>query len=418
MESNALLPVTEALQRILSTICITQKEEVALTASLGRVTAESIYSRRTQPPQSVSAMDGYAIRTADLSNPPSKLKRVGTAPAGSAYSKTLQPGETVRIFTGAPIPNGADAVVIQENASAESEADGATVQINENPNIGQYIRPAGLDFKSGDCQIKSGSIMTARNIGLAAAMNVPWIAVRQKPKVAILATGDEIVRPGEPIGPHQIVSSNSYGLAALISASGGEPTILGVAKDKIEEIQNMVRGIRGFDLLITTGGASVGEHDLIQNALGIQSFGNKGLKVDFWRIAMRPGKPLIFGTLNEIPLLGLPGNPVSTFVCGLIFAQPAVKTMLGLNGYSQTTRFARINSSLPQNDRRQDYLRGELELNEKGEQIVLPFSHQDSSMLSCLAKADCLVVRPPFDPKKKPGDWVRIIEFSLNSSRI
>ena len=408
------MKVTEALSRILESIPLMSHEEIPITNALGRVTAEDVRSRRTQPPVPLSSMDGYAVRFQDIKQTPSNLKRVGSAPAGGSYSSTLKANEAVRIFTGGPIPDGADTIVIQENVNAESENNGAKLVINENPIKGQFIRPAGLDFKAGDIGIKAGKTLTTRDIGLAAAMNIPWVTVRRRPKVAILATGDEIVRPGEEIGPHQIVSSNSYSLAALVQAFGGEPLILGIAPDTIEGIQSSVKGALNADLLLTTGGASVGQHDLIQKALSKKNYGDGGLDVNFWRIAMRPGKPLIFGRLGKTPMIGLPGNPVSTVICSLIFVKPAIEKMIGTEIETKEKTTAYLCEELSKNDERQDYLRALVSSTDDGKKTVKAFQRQDSSMMMLLTKANCLIVRSPHDPKRSVGEEVEIIEFKGN----
>jgi molybdopterin molybdotransferase len=410
--ADPLLPVAVALERILAAVPLMPAEETAVSQALGRVTAEPVRSRRTQPPMAMSAMDGYAVRASDVGRVPTTLTRVGSAPAGGSYGHPLQAGQTVRIFTGGPVPDGADSIVIQEDVDAESENNGARITVREAAFVGRYIRPAGLDFEIGDVGVSAGRAITARDVGLAAAMNVPWIMVRRRPKVAILATGDEIVRPGEPVGPNQIVSSNSYALSALVRACGGEPVVLGIAPDTIEGIQQLVRGARGADLVLTTGGASVGEHDLVQKALGTEAFGPGGLEVDFWRIAMRPGKPLIFGKVGDIPMLGLPGNPVSTLVCAMIFVKPAIEAMLGLERQAAPSSQARLGAALTPNDQRQDYLRATLAIDENGERIATPFNRQDSSMLARLAQADCLIIRPAHDPARAKGDWMAILELS------
>jgi molybdopterin molybdotransferase len=410
--ADPLLPVADALERILATAPLMPGEEAPVSAALGRVTSEPVRSRRTQPPVAMSAMDGYAVRAQDVATVPVTLTRVGSAPAGGSHEGTLQAGQAVRIFTGGPVPDGADAIVIQEDVDAESENDGANITVREGAAAGRYIRPAGLDFKIGDIGIEAGRAITARDVGLAAAMNVPWIMVRRRPKVAILATGDEIVRPGEPIGPNQIVSSNSYALSALVRACGGEPVVLGIAPDTIEGIQQLVRGARGMDLVLTTGGASVGEHDLVQKALGTEAYGPGGLEVDFWRIAMRPGKPLIFGKVGGTPMLGLPGNPVSTLVCGMIFVKPAIEAMLGLKRDTAPPIRARLGAPLTENDQRQDYLRATLTMDANGERTATPFSRQDSSMLARLAQADCLIMRPAHDQARNAGEWMEILPLS------
>jgi molybdopterin molybdotransferase len=407
--SDDLLPVSDALARILSAMRAMPAETVALTEALGRVTAEPITARRTQPPVAVSAMDGYAVRALDVARVPATLKRIGAAPAGGIFSGTVGPGECVRIFTGGPVPAGADAIVIQEDVDADGEEDGAAVTVREGAAAGTYIRPAGLDFREGDLGIAAGRRLSARDIGLAATMNVPWISVRRKPRVAILSTGDEIVRPGELTDPMRIVSSNAYALAAVVRAVGGEPVDLGIAPDDEGALRRIAAGARGADMLVTTGGASVGRHDLVQKALGDGAFGADALEVGFWKIAMRPGKPLIFGRFAGVPMLGLPGNPVSTVVCATVFLRPALETMLGLEKVGAQEEQAVLAIDLKENDRRQDYIRATWERGADGRRHVRPFSRQDSSMISRLAAADCLIVRPARDPSRKAGDSVRVL---------
>ncbi len=295
-----MISVEEALSRILEGFSPLAAESVSVADALGRALAEDAVARVTQPPVDVSAMDGYAVRVADVGKVPAVLHRVGEAPAGGAYGGRLGPGEVVRIFTGAPLPAGADGIVIQEDTQAEGEA----VTILAAPLAGRHIRKAGLDFREGEVGIRAPRRLTPRDIGLAAAMNLPWLKVRRRPRIAILATGDEVVMPGDPIGANQIVSSNALALAAAVTAWGGEPINLGIAADTRESLQALAAGARGADVLVTTGGASVGEHDLVQSALA-----ERGLALDFWKIAMRPGKPLMFGRLGETALLGVPGNP-------------------------------------------------------------------------------------------------------------
>lgn len=413
-----LLPVEDALERILGAMPVMPSEEVPLTEAHGRTAAADIAARRTQPPEAVSAMDGYAVRGADVGLPGAKLTRIGTAPAGHVFEGTVGPGEAVRIFTGGALPDGTDTIVIQEDVVASAETDGASLDVKEAAKTGAFVRPAGLDFREGDVRIRAGKVLTARDVGMAAAMNVPWVDVRRKPRVAILPTGDEIIRPGDPTGPNKIVSSNSYALAALVRACGGTPSILGIAPDTVEGIQAMVRGASGADILITTGGASVGEHDLIREALGADAFGPDGLELDFWKIAMRPGKPLIFGHVGRTPLLGLPGNPVSTIVCGTIFLRPAIATMLARSEAHTTVLKARLAKPLKANDRRQDYLRAVYHLDANGEPVAEVFERQDSSMLALLAEANCLLIRPPHAPPADAGDKVDIVPLGIGSISI
>ena len=398
-----MIPVAEAISRITNAFEPLASETVALSDAYGRVLAQDVVARTTQPPFDVSAMDGYAVRAEDVRDAPVTLRQIGAVPAGQQFEGNVGAGETVRIFTGSRLPGGADAIVIQENSNAE----GNNITILESASKAQYIRPAGLDFSAGDVGLEAGQLLTPRAIGYAASMNHPWLAVRRKPRVAILATGDEIVMPGEPIGPNQIVSSNSHALAAAVESYGGDPFSLGIAPDERQGLKAMAAGARGADILVTTGGASVGDHDLVQSVLG-----EIGLELDFWKIAMRPGKPLIFGSIGETRLLGLPGNPVSALVCALIFLRPAIGRMLGLDEDSAACFPARIDRALAANDERQDYLRANLEASESGELAVSPFERQDSSMISLLANSEALIVRPPFDPPVSKGDMVKVIPFS------
>ncbi|MFD2207324.1 gephyrin-like molybdotransferase Glp [Kiloniella antarctica] len=397
-----MLSVEEALERILAGFTQLSPETVSLHDALGRVLAKDIKARLTQPPTDVSAMDGYAVRSADIATIPAQLTVLGESPAGGSYDQCLKVGEAVRIFTGGPVPQGADCIVIQEN----TQQQGDQVTVNQSESAGRYIRPAGLDFKEGQVGLEKGTILTARDLALAAAMNHPWLEVYRKPRVAILATGNEIVLPGETPGPNQIISSNTTALMSFVRECGGEPISLGIAPDDGEALSTMARGAEGADLLLTTGGASVGDHDLVRSVLGKQ-----GLEIDFWRIAMRPGKPLIFGKLGNTPMIGLPGNPVSTLVCAYIFARPALWKMTGQDPYSQRRERAILANDLGENDKRQDYLRAQLTTNDKGQLLATPFSRQDSAMLNLLRKADCLLIRAPFAPAIKKDCEVEIIRL-------
>jgi molybdopterin molybdotransferase len=399
-----MLSVAEALTRITSAFAPLPAETVGLTEALGRVLAEDVAARVTQPPTDVSAMDGYAVRAADVAqvsaDAPARLDVVGRVPAGGAFEGSLGTGQAVRIFTGAPLPEGADAIVIQE----DTERDGETVVVKEGAAAGAYVRPAGLDFRAGAIGLTAGRLLSARDVGLAAAMDHPWLQVHRRPRVALLATGDEVVLPGDPRGPNQIVSSNGFSLAAFVQACGGQPIHLGIAPDDSAALKTLVDGARGADLLVTTGGVSVGEHDLIREALGEQ-----GLEMDFWRIAMRPGKPLLFGRIGATPILGLPGNPVSSLVCATLFLRPAIAVMLGQETAASAPETAILGSDLGANDRRQDYLRARLDTDAQGRRRALPFARQDSSMLATLAQADCLVVRAPHAPAAEAGELVEIV---------
>lgn len=399
-----LIPVAEARARIVEAFSPLPGEQVPVPDALGRVLATSVTARRTQPPVSVSAMDGYAARAADVAAPPVTLRRIGVSAAGGGFAGVVGPGETVRIFTGAPVPKGADTIVIQENTTV----DDAAVTVAEASGPGRYIRRAGLDFSAGDAGPAEGQVLGARDIALAAAMNHPWLTVRRRPRVAILATGDEIVMPGEPLDGDRIVSSNSVALAAVVRTCGGLPVILGVAPDEKDALSRMARGARGHDMLVTTGGVSVGERDLVREVLG-----GAGMTLDFWRIAMRPGKPLMFGRLEDTPVLGLPGNPVSALVCALIFLRPALGRLLGIEEDDDRRWRRRVSlaRALPANDRREDYLRSALTAAADGGLRATPFDVQDSSMLSLLARSDCLVIRPPHAPPAAAGDEADALLF-------
>ena len=401
-----MISVEQALENILNTIKPLAPEQINISDAIGRVLAQDVISNLTQPPCDISAMDGYAICCNDSINAENeiiKLKIVGEAAAGNGYIGKLNVGKAIRIFTGAPIPNGADSVIMQENTERICQE---TVIIKQTIKLGNFIRKKGLDFTEGKILITKGKILTARDIALIAAMNVVWLMVYRQPKIAILATGDEIVMPGEKIATGQITSSNSMGLYAAIKTLGAEPILLGIAPDNAESLRQMAAGATGADLLVTTGGASVGDHDLIQKTLG-----DIGLKVNFWRIAMRPGKPLIFGSINGTPMLGLPGNPVSTMVCSLIFMLPIINKMLGIYNNISNHVMAKLTTKLKANDKRQDYLRAEITYDENGNMQATPFTKQDSAMLSLLSKSDALIIRPPLAKAADAGDMVTIILF-------
>ncbi|MBO0347305.1 molybdopterin molybdotransferase MoeA [Roseibium sp. CAU 1637] len=397
----SLMPVSEALSRLLADAPALETEPVALSAANGRVLAEDLVSTRTQPPFAASAMDGYAVRHADLQGDAPQLKVIGAAPAGHAFDGAIGAGEALRIFTGAPLPAGADTIVIQEDVSV----DGDRISINEIPKAGLYVRPAGLDFAEGQTLIFAGQRLCYRDLALAAAMNHATLPVRRRPKVAILATGDELVRPGEVPAPDQIIASNHAGVAALVEDCGGEALDLGISRDDaIEMAAHVARAIEAeADILITLGGASVGDHDLVQGVLG-----DAGMDLAFWRIAMRPGKPLMAGHLGRMKVLGLPGNPVSSLVCSLLFLKPLLAHMLGQKIHSDE-HVATLTADLPENDRRQDYVRATLDRQSDGSLQVAPFAKQDSSMLALLAQSGALIIRPPHASAAKAGETVPVL---------
>ena len=397
-----MISVEEALSRLLAPLEPLPYEQISLAEGLGRVLAEDVAARRTQPPFAVSAMDGYAVRAEDVERVPVELRIVAEVPAGAGFGGHVALGEAARIFTGAPLPAGTDTIIIQE----DTQRDGDRVRVLKGAPRGRYVRREGLDFAEGDVLLRAKRRLTARDIGLLAAMNRPWLLVHRRPRIGILSTGDEIVMPGDPIGPHQIVSSNSLALAAFVTACGGTPVSVGNAPDDPAALRRIAAATRGVDLLVTTGGASVGEHDLVREALAAD-----GLELDFWQIAMRPGKPLMVGSYHGTPMIGLPGNPVSTLVCALLFLRPALDRLSGNEEPLGGTPTARLGVPLRKNDRRQDYLRSRLAPAVDGELEVFPFELQDSSMMRLLSAADCLVVRPPHAPAVDAGARVPIVQF-------
>jgi molybdopterin molybdotransferase len=394
-----MLSVEEAHARIVAAFAPLPLEWVHLAAAAGRVLAQDLIAERDQPPGDTSAMDGYAVRVADLASADTTLRLVGSAPAGGSYDQELRPGETVRIFTGGLLPRGADAVALQENARAE----GDRVRIEGSVEPGAFVRRAGLDFRRGERALPAGRRLTARDVGLTAALNHAWLPVRQRPRVALLATGDELVRPGQPLAAAQIVSSNTVALAAMVRQWGGEPLDLGIARDRPDSLAEASEHLRGVDLVVTLGGASVGERDLVRGVLG-----EHGLALEFWRVAMRPGKPLMFGRVRKVPLLGLPGNPVSAGVCAVLFVRASIYALLGLNPAAPEIP-AVLGAPLDANDGRQDYLRASAVWRADGRLEAVPAARQDSSMLATFARADCLIKRPPFAPAIPRGTAVTVL---------
>jgi molybdopterin molybdotransferase len=401
---SPLLSVRDAHARVIAAFSPLPAEMVSIADAAGRVLAAAPKAHLTQPPADLSAMDGYAVRAEDAQAAPTTLTLVGEAAAGGSYDHALKPGEAVRIFTGGPLPMGADSIVIQEDTKAE----GNRITILEAPKPGRHVRKAGLDFSAGDRPFAVGRTLTTRDVALAAAMNLPWLTVHRKPRVAILSTGDELVMPGEPVGRNQIVSSSGIAVAALVRGWGGDPTLFDIARDDAALIQDRIAAGAQHDILITLGGASVGDHDLVQDALKAQGFA-----MDFWRIAMRPGKPLMFAARDRARVLGLPGNPVSTMVCSLLFLKPAMERMTGQAGNLPATIPARLAVDVDANDQRQDYVRSLATRQLDGGLIVEPHKVQDSSMLSVLAWCNALLVRPPHDPAKKAGETVQIVDLSV-----
>ncbi|WP_417770438.1 gephyrin-like molybdotransferase Glp [Stappia sp.] len=400
----SLISVDEALARLLADVEPVGTEHVPLAAANGRVLADDLAATRTQPPFAASAMDGYAVRAEDIATLPAALRVIGEAPAGHGYAGTLGPGEALRIFTGAPVPQGADTILIQENATR----DGDTIAVLETATRGRFVRPAGLDFAQGEVLLRAGERVGFRELALAAAMNHAVLPVRRRPKVAILATGDELVEPGTEPGPDQIIASNHAGVAALVADCGGEPLQLGIAPDNRQAIAAAIAAARAAssDILVTLGGASVGDHDLVQEVLG-----KAGMDLAFWRIAMRPGKPLMAGRIEGMRVLGLPGNPVSSLVCSILFLRPLIETLLGREITARDREHLPLAVDIGGNDRREDYLRATIRRADDGSESVAPSERQDSSMLATLARADALVVRPPHAGPLAAGARVPVIRL-------
>jgi len=399
----ALLPVAQALARVLDGVAPLPTERVAVTDAHGRVLAVDLAALRTQPPDAMSAMDGYAVRAADVASAPGKLRVIGEVTAGRPFDGTVGAGDAVRIFTGGVLPAGADTIVIQEN----TKRDGPYLTVTAPSTAGRHVRVRGLDFREGDVLLPAGRRLRDRDVALAAAMNHATVSVRRVPRVALLATGDELVAPGSALAPGQIVYSNGFALAALARAEGADVIELGIVPDRVDAtVAAIDAATRGrADVLVTTGGASVGDYDLVQ-----QSLAARGMALSFWKIAMRPGRPMMYGVLGGMRVLGLPGNPVSAYVCGYLFLVPLVRRLLGRPEVEPPAESAVLGRDLPENDERADYLRATLTRGPNGP-IATPFETQDSSMLALLAKADCLVIREPFAPPAPAGSPCRIVKL-------
>ncbi|MFK4725337.1 molybdopterin molybdotransferase [Bradyrhizobium niftali] len=400
----ALMPVSDALAAVLAGVKPLPEEMIPLDEAYHHVLARDVAARRTQPPEAMSAMDGYAVRAADAAKVDAQLTVIGEVAAGRPFAGVVGAGEAVRIFTGGVVPAGADAVVIQEDTVAE----GKRITIKEAAIAGRHIRPAGVDFREGDVLLRMGTRLTERDLALAAGMNHPHLPVRRRPKVAILATGDELVMPGTTPGPGQIVYSNGYALHALARQEGADTIDLGIAADTLEATTAGIRRAResGADILITTGGASVGDHDLVQQALR-----DEGIAMAFWKIAMRPGKPMMHGRLGAMGVIGLPGNPVSSYVCAFLFMVPLIRALSGRAVIHHLRERAVLGRDVGANDQREDYLRARLERRDDGTLVALPVNHQDSSLLANLAAAQALLVRAPFAPKAEAGTPCEVLRL-------
>jgi molybdopterin molybdotransferase len=401
----ALMPVADALARVLIAAEPLAVESVPLDAAFGRVLASDLEALRTQPPDDVSAMDGYAVRAADVVKVPATLKVIGEVAAGHPFDGAVKAGEAARIFTGGVMPTGSDTVVIQENTARA----GDTVTIQKAAAKGRNVRLKGIDFMQGDVLLRQGQRLSDRDVMLAAAMNHASLPVHRRPKVAVLATGDELVPPGSAPKPGEIVYSNGYAIIALARAAGAEVTDLGIARDKVDDIAAAVRKARsgGADILVTSGGASVGEHDFVQRALTAE-----GLDLSFWRVALRPGRPMMHGRLGGMHVLGVPGNPVSAYVCAFLFLVPLIARLGGRSDLERRPEAARLGSDLPANDERADYLRAAPTPGPDGP-IATPLPSQDSSLMAPLAKASCLLIREPNAPAAAAGSPCIILKLAL-----
>ncbi len=403
----ALIAVEEALARVLGGAKPLSAERVATAEAHGRVLSENLAALRTHPPADVSAMDGYAVRAADVVNVPARLKLIGEVAAGRIFDGTVGTGEAARILTGGVVPAGADTIVIQENTKHD---EGDVVIVESSSRKGRHIRPAGLDFREGDVLLRSGRRLTARDLSIALGMNHATVAVHRRPRVAVLSTGDELMPPGSELAPGRIISSNGPPLAAMARAEGADAIDLGIAPDRLADTVASIRRARdwGADVLLTTGGASVGDYDLVQDALAAE-----GMELAFWKVALRPGKPLMHGKLGTTRVLGLPGNPVSAFVCAFLFMVPLVRRLGGRSDIEPTIASAHLGRDLPKNDERQDYMRATLRREPDGRLVATPLDIQDSSMMTGLAKADCLVIRAPFALAALEGDECTVLPLGL-----
>ena len=399
MISPSLISVDEARDQITGGNAILAPETVSLKDALGRVLATPLIAQLDQPPFDGSAMDGYAVRFADCETLPVTLNVVGTSAAGDRFTGSLGKGDAVRIYTGAPVPEGADTVVMQENCDADSDQ----VTVREGVIQGRHIRQRGNDFAKDDERLAAGTILDHRSIALAAAMNLPELSVVKKPRIALIATGDELVLPGETPNPDQIISSNSFGLSAAVTSWGGEPVDLGIIPDDQGAVQDaLARASQTADVIVTLGGASVGDRDLIAK----EAAANAGdFALDFWKIAMKPGKPLIYGRWQGTPLLGLPGNPVSALVTARLFLKPLIAALMGAST-ADPTSLAITETALPENGPRQDYVRAKLVGERGGLPLLAPVPVQDSAQLSALADAWGLIIRPPYAPAIEAGEQV------------
>jgi molybdopterin molybdotransferase len=396
--------VCEAIARMTSGVEPLPAESVPLEEAQGRTLASDVAATLTQPPFAVSAMDGYAVRSADTAAPPARLAVTGESSAGHGFTGRLAPGQAVRVFTGAPLPEGADAVMMQERA----RRDGGCVEILEAVPQGSFIRPKGFDFREGDALLRTGRKLTARDLVLAASMNCAALPVRRKPVIAILSTGDELAPPGSRPGPWQIIASASYGLAAMVRSAGGEPRLLGIAADRLDSLEVHLAEAEGADVLVTIGGAADGDYDLVQQALT-----RRGFILDFRKVAMQPGKSAMSGRIGAQRVLAAPGNPAAALLCARVLLYPLIASLLGQSPSAAGRATAVLAASLPANGPRQHYMRALLTRSETGEAVATPLGSQDSSQTAPLSQASCLIVRPPFAPSTPAGRRAPILNIDF-----
>jgi len=404
--SERPLTVEEAAREILLALPVTATETVPLIQAVGRVAASDVRAKLNHPPAPVSAMDGYAMLSRDARELPVRIRKTGVSRAGVPFHGVLRPGTCVRIFTGGVIPEGADLIALQEDVTV---LDDQMVEIRDVPKVSQYIRQAGLDVKAEQVCLRAGQRISARDVGVLAVAGHSTVAIRRQPKIGILATGDELVAPGQTPGEGQIVNANSVALSAAVLSWGGAPVDLGIAPDRIQAIADIVDRLDGLDMLVTSGGVSVGDHDVVQKGLARRKF-----MPDFWRIAMRPGKPLMFGYIDSLPVLGLPGNPVSALVCALLFLRPAVRRMQADPAPFPKFEQAVLRMPMARNDSREDYVRAEISVGTDGLLTAMPFPKQDSAMLMTLARATGLIRRPAFAPPIEMGKTVEVLRFDCS----
>lgn len=400
----ALLPVDQALEKLLDGAEPKGTEKMPISQLRGRILAKDLVSKRTHPPFNASAMDGYAVKYKDAAEIGATLKVIGESAAGHGFHGTFGDGESVRIFTGAPVPSTADTILIQENTE---KLDDGFVRVTAPAQANRHIRLAGVDFSKDDVLLKKYRKMDYSAITLAASMNYANVEVFQKPLISVLATGDELVSPGEEPGLDQIIASNAFGVMAMCESAGADIFDLGIAQDKLDVIKFSVQKALDSktDILVTIGGASVGDHDLVQQALT-----EMGMELNFWKIAMRPGKPLMYGTIDGMRVIGLPGNPASSLVTASLFLAPLVRKLAGRHSTTPIST-AKLSVDLPENDHRQEYMRAYIETDASGEKTVTPFTRQDSSLVRVFADANGLLIRPPNAKSASKGDICGVILF-------